>query len=66
MNDTTHFTTGDLARIAECPLHRVTYVMQRYHIREDARAGAYRLYQRDRLPELLALIRDLKEGTNDA
>jgi len=49
-------TTGDIARELHCPLHRVTYAVQRFRVREDGRVGAYRLFRRERLPELIDLI----------
>ena len=50
-------TTGDIARELDCPLHRVTYAVQRFRMREDMRVGAYRLFRRERLPQIAALIR---------
>lgn len=45
-------TTGDLARELGVPLHRITYLIQRHQIKEDARAGVYRLYRRDTLQRI--------------
>ncbi|GFO81829.1 MAG: hypothetical protein A49_14560 [Methyloceanibacter sp.] len=50
-------TTGDIARALCCPLHRVTYAVQRFRVREDVRVGSYRLFRRERLAEIAALIR---------
>ena len=49
-------TTGDIARELGRPLRTVTYANQRLGILEDSRAGTYRLFHRDRLPELVDLI----------
>ena len=57
-------TTGDIARILDCPLHRVTYAVQRLRIAEDARAGTYRLFKRDRLEAISDSIRALGESKN--
>jgi len=57
MRNEVFITTGDIARELECPLHRVTYAVQRFHVREDMRVGAYRLFRRERLPQIAALVR---------
>jgi hypothetical protein len=57
MREKDFVTTGDIARELDCPLHRVTYAVQRFRVREDMRVGAYRLFRRERLPEIVALIR---------
>ena len=54
-----YITSGDLARMVGCPLHRVTYALQRLQIREDARAGAYRLFESSRAPEIIAAIESI-------
>ena len=59
MGNANFITTGDIARELDCPLHRVTYAVQRFRVREDARVGAYRLFRRERLPEIIALIRSI-------
>ena len=56
MNERTYITSGDIARMMGCPLHRVTYALQRLQIREDARAGAYRLFEASRAAEIIAAI----------
>ena len=60
-----YITTGDVARLVGCPLHRVTYAFQRLRITEDARAGTYRLYRRERLPELVAALREIGSKASD-
>lgn len=57
MQDLELITTGDVARELGCPLHRVTYAVQRFRVREDVRVGSYRLFRRERLAEIAALIR---------
>lgn len=57
MKDLRFITTGDVARQLNCPLHRVTYAVQRFRVREDMRVGGYRLFHRERLPEIAALVR---------
>ncbi|MBU0718532.1 MAG: hypothetical protein KJ749_09815 [Planctomycetes bacterium] len=65
-----YVTTGDIARIAGCPLHRVTYAVQRLGIVEDSRAGTYRLFRRDRLAHILAELAkrasEHRDDRNDA
>ncbi len=56
-----YVTTGDIARTLGCPLHRVTYALQRLGIAEDGRAGTYRLFRYERLPEIVQAI-----GTMDS
>lgn len=55
-------TTGDIARQLGLPLHCVTYAVQRLRITEDARAGTYRLYRRERLSEILKQIESVGVG----
>ena len=57
MRENAFITTGDIARELDCPLHRVTYAVQRFRVREDMRVGMYRLFRRERLPQIVALIR---------
>jgi hypothetical protein len=56
MRNARFVTTGDIARELDCPLHRVTYAVQRFRIREDMRVGVCRLFRRERLPQIAALI----------
>ena len=56
MREQTYITSGDIARMMGCPLHRVTYALQRLQIKEDARAGAYRLFKSSRAVEIIAAI----------
>ena len=51
-----YVTTGDIARESGRPLSQITYALQRLRIVEDGRAGTYRLFKRERLPELLKAI----------
>ena len=53
---TDYLTTGDLARHAGCPLAKVTYILERHRIVEDMRAGAFRLFKRERLEEILKFV----------
>lgn len=57
-----YFTTGEIARHAGVPLHRVTYAIQRLGIVEDARAGTYRLFRADRLKTILEAIHQIANG----
>ena len=59
MKNAPFITTGDIARELDCPLHRVTYAIQRFRVREDMRVGAYRLFRRERLPQIAALVRSI-------
>lgn len=59
MNNDAFITTGDVARALGCPLHRVTYAVQRFMIREDMRVGGHRLYRRERLAEIAELLQRL-------
>lgn len=56
MNDGRYITTGDIARYARLPLHRVTYAIQRLRLVEDARAGTYRLFRVDRIESIVEAI----------
>ena len=49
-------TSGEISRILGCPLHVVTYALTRSQIEEDARVGTYRLYRRERIPEIVAAV----------
>ena len=51
-----YVTTGDIARESGRPLSQITYALQRLGIVEDGRAGTYRLFRRERLPDLLAAV----------
>ncbi len=57
-----YITSGDIARQLGCPLHRVTYALQRLGIVEDSRAGTYRLFRRERLPEITDAIHAIGTG----
>ncbi len=59
MSEQTFVTSGDIARMMGCPLHRVTYALQRLQIKEDARAGAYRLFEASRAAEIIAEIESI-------
>lgn len=65
MDTRLYITSGDLARMIGCPLHRVTYALQRLQIREDARAGAYRLFASARAPGIIAAIREIGSQSNE-
>jgi hypothetical protein len=56
MTNQPYLTTGDIARIADIPLHKVTYAIQVMQIPEDTRAGNFRLFRRERLQELLGSL----------
>lgn len=60
MAEQIYITSGDIARMMGCPLHRVTYALQRLQINEDARAGAYRLFKLSRAPEIIAAIESIR------
>ncbi len=65
-------TSGDISRLLGHPLHVVTYALERAGIREDGRAGTYRLFRRRRLSEIVQAINAVKsrrghgkQGTRD-
>ena len=64
MRNEAFITTGDIARELGCPLHRVTYAIQRFRMHEDMRVGAWRLFRRERLPQIAALVRRLESGAS--
>ncbi|MCZ6653212.1 MAG: hypothetical protein O7D91_09320 [Planctomycetota bacterium] len=59
MSEQTFITSGDIARMMGCPLHRVTYALQRLQIKEDARAGAYLLFESTRASEIITAIESI-------
>lgn len=49
-------TTGDLARELSVSLDKIDYVLSKYNIRPDCRAGILRLFRRDQLPAIRRAI----------
>ncbi|MBN1341506.1 MAG: hypothetical protein JXQ73_02445 [Phycisphaerae bacterium] len=56
-------TLGEIARDMGLPLHRLTYALKTYHVRETQRAGVIRLFDAAAVERVKAAVRRIDKGS---